>query len=188
VKKGDYIHFQWTGCDTNPAGNEGEGRDQTDRSNIAQLVAPDHNVPWDHPNNTMFDDFELQKRMAFIDQVDCDPINNSNDDQDVRNCLKLNGARTPYFSGGIYRMNRTGEYFYMNTRNNNFSNRSQKGYIKVDDSIPVWAIVLIAVAVAAVAAAAVAGAAVLYAKTHPHSKLGAKLFPSKSVTTIDSLE
>jgi hypothetical protein len=38
VVAGDYVHFQWTGCDTNPAGNAGEGTDKTDRSNCVQMM------------------------------------------------------------------------------------------------------------------------------------------------------
>jgi len=40
--------------------------------------------------------------------------------------MKLNGAPTGYFDGGVMRMNKTGEFFFMSTRNNNFSNRGQK--------------------------------------------------------------
>jgi len=133
----------------------------------------------------MFDDFAAQERMGFIDQVNCLPVDESNDDQDVRNCLKLNAAPTPYFDGGIFRMNRTGDWHYMNTRNNNFSNRSQKAYITVENNIPTWGIILIVLAVVVIAGAAVIGAVGLYAKTHPHSKLGAKLFPAKSVTNLE---
>jgi len=32
--KGDYVHFQWTGADTNPCNNDGEGTRGTDRSNV----------------------------------------------------------------------------------------------------------------------------------------------------------
>jgi hypothetical protein len=42
----DYIHFQVTGCDTNPGGNDGEGRQQTDRSNMCQL-APEETLKFD---------------------------------------------------------------------------------------------------------------------------------------------
>merc|ERR1712193_237533 len=168
TKVGDYIHFQWTGCDTNPAGNDGEGTRQTDRSNIAQTRSQAHNKPWDNPDDPMFDDERLQERMAFIDQVNC--ANGEVDDEDVTNCQKLNAAPTPYFDGGIYRVNRTGEWNYMGTRNNNFSNRSQKGYLAAEDSsFPTWAIVLIVLAAVAVAGVGVVAAIALYAKSH-HSK------------------
>ena len=165
TKVGDYVHFQWTGCDTNPANNDGEGTRQTDRSNIAQMDTQRHNKPWDTPDDPMFDDERLQARMAFIDQVNC--AAGQVDDEDVTNCQKLNAAPTPYFDGGIYRVNRTGEWHYMGTRNNNFSNRSQKGYMTAEDSFPSWAIALIVLGVVGIAVVAVVGAVALYAKSHP---------------------
>lgn len=164
---GDYVHFQWTGCDTNPAGNDGEGTRQTDRSNIAQMDTQGENLPVDYPEDPMFDDARLMSRMAFIDQENC--ANGDVDDEDVTNCQKLNAAPTPYFDGGIYRVNRTGEWHYMCTRNNNFSNRSQKGYITADDTFPTWAIVLITLGVAAIVVGAILGGVALYYKTHPRT-------------------
>lgn len=35
VREGDCIHFQWTGSNTNPNNNDGQGKRGTDRSNIA---------------------------------------------------------------------------------------------------------------------------------------------------------
>ena len=37
VREGDYVHFQWTGSDANRAGNAGNGRAMTDRSNLVQV-------------------------------------------------------------------------------------------------------------------------------------------------------
>jgi len=162
---GDYIHFQWTGSDTNPANNEGQGTDKTDRSNICQTLGANHNKPDDKPKDAMFDDYALQARMCFIDQVDCNP--DENNQQAVDNCKKLNAARSPYFDGGVYKLNRTGEWYYFCTRNNNFSNRSQKGYVTSDGGFPGWAIALIVISVVALAVGAVVGGIILYAKTHP---------------------
>jgi len=194
VRVGDYIHFQWTGCDTNPAGNAGEGTDQTDRSNCAQIADLGSNTPvsatWLSKNTPLFEDEGLRKRMAFLDQNPDDCLtyaqllqknnNNANNaKQDVQNCMKLNAAKTPYFDGGAIKMNRTtGEkvgFYYMSTRNNNFSNRGQKGVIFVTNVLPDWAIgVVVTGAVLFLGAAGVAGAA-FYAKSHPHSGL-ANLF------------
>ena len=174
VQVGDYIHFQWTGSDTNPAGNDGEGTRQTDRSNICQMLSMNHNKPDDTPEDPMFDIYEAQARMCFIDQTGCDP--DPQDDEATDNCEKLNAARSPYFDGGIFRMNRTGEWHYMCTRNNNFTNRSQKGYVAVQDSFPTWAIILIVLAAVAVAAAAVIAGVVLYAKAHPGSALASRFY------------
>jgi hypothetical protein len=35
VSRGDCVHFQWTGSNTNPNNNDGQGKQGTDRSNIA---------------------------------------------------------------------------------------------------------------------------------------------------------
>jgi len=61
--------------------------------------------------------------------------NNNNQDEadkDARNCYKLNANPSPYFDGGIYEATKLGTFHYMSTRNNNFSNRSQKGKIVVN--------------------------------------------------------
>jgi plastocyanin len=75
VRVGDYIHFQWTGCDTNPANQAGEGTDQTDRSNIVQIHDIGANVPasddWISSNTPLFENDDLRKRMAFLDQTGC---------------------------------------------------------------------------------------------------------------------
>ena len=46
---------------------------------------------------------------------------------------ELNDAGT-YYDLGARKVTRTGTYHYMCTRNNNFSNRSQKGKLLVTDS------------------------------------------------------
>jgi len=67
-------------------------------------------------------------------------INNNNQrERDPLNCAKLNaaadsnGQRTPYFDGGLSKMNKGGTFSYMSTRNHNFSNRNQVGYMCVKD-------------------------------------------------------
>jgi len=50
---------------------------------------------------------------------------------DNQNCMKLGCAKTPYFDAGLVKMHVTGRFAYMSSRNNNFSNRSQKGLIIV---------------------------------------------------------
>jgi len=77
IKVNDYIHFHWTGCDTNPAGNAGEGRSGTDRSNIVQVQGPGRNVPADKKwlessgNHYLFPDSDVRHRMAYLDQEGC---------------------------------------------------------------------------------------------------------------------
>lgn len=127
------------------------------------MISQRHNKPWNSPDDPMFDDSLVQQRMAFIDQVNC---GNTQDDEDVTNCQKLNAAPTPYFDGGIHRVNRTGEWNYMCTRNNNFSNRSQKAYMTSEDTFPTWAVVAIVGGVGVIGIGAIAGGIALYAKSH----------------------
>ena len=164
VSSGDYIHFQWTGSDYNPNRNpndaEGGPLDpadgqstRADRSNIVQLDYGGMSVPRPAQFNTMFinprngkPDMDTINKFAFIGQdlnvckswEELLALNNNNKNQaekDPRNCAKLNAAKTPYFDGGLVRMHASGTFHYFSTRNNNFSNRSQKGIIKVTGGV-----------------------------------------------------
>jgi len=127
----------------------------------------------------MFDTPELRLFMAYlgVDPKTCPTqaqllAANNNDEnqakQDPKNCFKLN-AMPQYFNAGLVQMNKTGTYFYMNSRNNNFTNRGQKAVLVVDNVIPIWGIAVVAVGgFICVASGAVAGA-MFYAKSHPHS-------------------
>lgn len=146
VRVDDYIHFQWTGCDTNPAGNAGEGTASTDRSNIVQIENFAANHPardeWLDSNTRLFPNDEVRMNMAYIGQdlslcLNRDQLleqnngNNNQAEQDVRNCMKLNAAPTPYFNGGVHRMTSESTFHFMSSRNNNFTNRGQKATISV---------------------------------------------------------
>jgi len=183
---GDYIHFQWTGCDTNPSGNAGEGTDGTDRSNLVQIINEAASKPasdsWISSNggSVLFPNTVMRVRFAMLDQVNCLNYsqllakNANNVDEDVQNCMKLNAA-SPYFDGGAVKMNKTGTFYYINTRSHEFTNRDQKGILYVQPLLPTWAIVLVVIgSVVFIGAAGVAGA-MFYAKSHPHSQV-ANLF------------
>jgi hypothetical protein len=63
----------------------------------------------------------------FINQeiVARNPNNGNAQDQDPQNCAKLN-AGSRYFDGGVVEISTSGSFKYISSRNNNFSNRSQK--------------------------------------------------------------
>jgi hypothetical protein len=182
VRVGDYIHFQWTGCDTNPAGNAGEGTAQTDRSNMLQLAHQGDSLPatdeWLKKHKKLFESKELRIWMAFLGQTDCltyeqlkqiHGANNDNDiETDVKNCMKLNAA-PQYFDGGLIKLNTTGTFYYMSARNNNFSNRGQKGQLNVSPLLPTWAVVLVVIGAVFFLVSGVVAGMMLYAKSHPHS-------------------
>lgn len=87
-------------------------------------------------------DRDMVKKFAFIDQdiSQCrtfEQINNDNNnnnrqqrERDPTNCGKLNAAKTPYFKGDVIKVRSPGSHKFMSSRNNNFSNRSQK--LKID--------------------------------------------------------
>jgi hypothetical protein len=173
VTAGDYVHFQWTGCDQNPAGNAGEGADQTDRSNIMQLSSKADAYPvsdtWvsSNPNSLLFPDSGLRGYMTYQGQTNCDPTTLNNNNADT-NCYKLNAA-SQLFDAGLIQMNNTGNYYYVSSRNNSFTNRGQKGTMNVESFIPTWAVGVVIAGAAVFLGAATVGGLVLYAKTHPHS-------------------
>jgi hypothetical protein len=179
TRVGDWIHFQWTGCDTNPAGNAGEGTDQTDRSNAVQMQSPSNAYPitdaWAaaNPKQVLFTDGGFRLRMSQLGQTGCvtaAAINaaGGNSEEDVRNCGKLNAA-SQYFNGGIVKMNQTGTFYYMSTRNHNFTNRDQKGIIYVTPLLPPWAMAIVIIGGVLFAVAAAVAGMMFYAKSHPHS-------------------
>jgi hypothetical protein len=181
VRLNDYIHFQWTGCDTNPNNNAGEGTNGSDRSNMVQIEEPASAHPadddWLGSNTPLFDTKELRQRFSYLGQTDCPTYEellaqndqNENDaDQDPENCFKLNAAPA-YFDGGLVQMNSTGTFYYMSTRNNNFSNRDQKGSILVEAVLPTWAIIVVAIGGALFVGSLGTAGAMFYARSHPHS-------------------
>lgn len=174
LRQGDYVHFQWTGCDNNPQGNDGEGRAKTDRSNIVPLSfalgVSKHVDAW-NPTSRSFNDPSIIKLwsasqanlLASLGQSGCLNVTdlntrNNNDqnqvNQDLQNCAKLNAADR-YFDGGLVQINGQGVYRYMSTRNNNFSNRGQKATIVSAPVVQTFGIVLLSVSAAAFASAVV---------------------------------
>jgi len=197
INIGDFVHFQWTGCDTNP-NYAGEGTEGTDRSNIVALADSRNNYPMPLEEVTMIPQdiaFDLAHLKQYdgvtctsLTQTNCckprrfpgaDPNSQPNniDNQDPQNCMKLNDPKRAYFDGGVVAMNTAGTFNYYSTRNNNFSNRSQKGQIIVGTVLPIWGIVVAVGGGAAFTGAGVLSAGVYYARTHPGTSL-ANVFSS----------
>lgn len=125
----------------------------------------------------LFKDPELRRRMAMIDQEDCknqadlerdQATQGTQISQNPQNCMVLNAAG-PRFSGALVKMETPGDYYYMSTRNNNFSNRSQKGSIKVNKWWKDWMTAVTVVACVSGVAVGAAVGAVVYAKRNPMS-------------------
>ncbi|KAK7102363.1 protein DD3-3-like [Littorina saxatilis] len=140
LTQGDMIHFQWTGSNTNPNNNDGQGLAGTDRSNVVLLRAQQYaegsgwrfgpggkyghwgvNYPM-HLNNVTFLGLDRKslETLAFLDPG-----------QFRGEMSELDDAGT-YFDLGLHSVTSpAGIYHFMCTRNNNFSNRDQKGRIIV---------------------------------------------------------
>jgi len=103
-----------------------------------------------------------------------------NTDQNEQNCMKLNAPTVNYFNGGLQQMKTAGTYNYMSTRNNNFTNRSQKGTITVDPLLPTWGVALAGIGATGFCGASVVAGGYYYAASHPASAI-ANFFAGASV-------
>lgn len=104
---------------------------------MLQASSSQSNFPLPVESTTMWDK-DTAKKMAYVgmDHSSCDRSlegNNENTaNNDPKNCAKLNPAPAR-FDGGLHKFKK-GVYHYLSTRNNNFSNRSQKGTLRVEHS------------------------------------------------------
>jgi len=156
VVQGQCMHFQWGGSNThnngNPAGDgqagdAGEGRGGSDRSNIMEMSALRNSYPMPYDQYPSFFDIVTCKRpmentivsaadakiiLATQGYFSSEAAAQANNGDNVNPLLNnVSGA----FKQGLVcctEANTTpGDYYLVSTRNNNFSNRSQKMKIKV---------------------------------------------------------
>jgi len=181
VKQGEYIHMQIHGSNYNEAknANNGEGWQFADRHNIVQYVDPAHNVPSPRSQISMFPDLNVAQRWALLDQENCKVYKNGDtNEQNARNnCGKLNSAPErfpPNPADGLMMVSQAaGTYYYGSTRNNNFSNRSQKASLIVGSTSGLSAAEKAGIAIGSIAAAGVLfGAFFVYGKKRPNSAAG----------------
>ncbi|KAJ3155798.1 hypothetical protein HK101_001523, partial [Irineochytrium annulatum] len=189
VNQGDMIHIQWCGSDYNDQNNAGQGKAGTDRHNMVPTSTFDstgllplvNNVAVSDPNSTtasnvalapsIFDQYTFQ-RLAYQDQnsSQCFSVQEmittqAQNQNDPRSCHFLNQA-SPYFSHLATTQN-PGVMYYMCTRNNAITNRSQKGAIIVNASgLSMGAIAGISVGVVAGIGAAGAAGLMVYRRKH----------------------
>jgi len=121
VSTSDYIHRQVGGSNTSPNG-AGEGQANSDRSNFVEVTNATVNYPDYLTNVTQVDNpasdggYATVKKMALYGQGSA-VLNSAAPNQDL----------------GLTRYNSPRTINYISTRNNNFSNRSQKGVIQVNN-------------------------------------------------------
>lgn len=145
ITDNDYLHFQWVGSDFNPLNNDGEGRAGTDRSNLVEII---DFMGYNRIINNSFIPVNLIDNFTYLSQLpeNCFTYNELvlnqqiKNTQSIKNCALLNNASV-YFNSPIFKINISSinddlnitnkTYYYMSTRNNQFSNRNQKGTILI---------------------------------------------------------
>ncbi|CAF0819348.1 unnamed protein product [Brachionus calyciflorus] len=137
ASKNDFIHIQWTGSNKNPLNNAGQGLAGTDRSNIVLLT----NKTFGISSNSFYAPLELNGDYGVNYPLSVNQANflGMTKEDLIRLALleenhiggsmeELDDAGT-YFDLGPRKITNSGVYHYMSSRNNNFSNRDQKGEI-----------------------------------------------------------
>merc|ERR1712176_363667 len=162
----EYVHFAWTGSNTNPNNNDGQGKQGTDRSNMIVQRVDQYDTSGQTQGTVGYSDFT--KDMAFIagaadvgsamtsypgyvkrpdayvvpaqfeKEVNLEAFGGIGEEMlvllgstgqsahDMGNMEELDDAAASFQSAPV-RMNTQGCTNYLSTRNNNFSNRAQKG-------------------------------------------------------------
>jgi len=158
-RAGDCVHFAWTGSNTNPNNNDGQGKQGTDRSNMVVLRLDQYNksaysnFDWD----MSFENGEIDVGSAgnvypsyvkkpdgylipdqFADELITSGFGGMSEEilmalattrlfpHDYGNMEELDDAGTG-FNMPPQKVTKQGCWNYLCTRNNNFSNRAQKG-------------------------------------------------------------
>lgn len=141
VSVGDYIHFQWTGSNTNPNNNDGQGQAGTDRSNVVGLISKTFEESTFVTNPITYGALGANYPKSLVKSG----LNFLGWDNQSLIQLATLASQGGQFGGDMDEFDDAGTYFdmgpkqvtvpgifsYMCTRNNNFSNRSQKGLIVV---------------------------------------------------------
>ncbi|EDO37140.1 predicted protein [Nematostella vectensis] len=160
IKSNDLLHIQWTGSNShnngNPAGDgqagdSGEGTAGTDRNNIVEIMDPADNYPLPWERAKLFKNAQVKWTshayktpkpedvaisFASSGYFSClvgknGPAECKGNSPDTKGAMnnQLNNAPASY-AGMVLQLGK-GDYYYACSRNNNFSNRSQKGRLYV---------------------------------------------------------
>ncbi len=141
ISLGDYVHFQWTGSKRNPNNNAGNGAAGTDATNIVGIMpkpfvessARDERLPTEGALGANIPKKVQEGKLNFLgfDSHTLTMLATNGVTQFGGDMDQLNDAGT-YFDLGPKQVGSLGIFNYLCTRNNDFSNRSQKGTIVVD--------------------------------------------------------
>jgi len=156
ISTSDMLHIQWTGSNTHNNGNNGgdgqtgdagQGTEGTDRHNFVQMLDPASNypIPLDKFTTNIFSSSQCwHPDGSAIAWLDCAVIlassgyyrsaaqvNTLGASATTYMDPLLNNAPASLIGGVVMQINTPGTYYYACTRNNAFSNRSQKGVLIV---------------------------------------------------------
>jgi hypothetical protein len=197
------LHIQFCGSDFNPNNNpnNGEGWQYSTRFNLIAHRDEMINAPKVLKSGSyVFGDGlkDLAVKLAFANLTDPATLkngstvvcynfqgdNSNSANNNITNCAKLNPSNA-HVDYGVNTMP-VGSYMYVSTRNNNFSNRGNKGTLTVfleTTGLSAAAIAGIAVASVVVTVGIGAAAAVFYAKKNPSSRIAHMLSRKKNGPT-----
>uniref|UniRef100_A0A7M5TSE9 Protein DD3-3 n=1 Tax=Clytia hemisphaerica TaxID=252671 RepID=A0A7M5TSE9_9CNID len=158
ISQPNYVHIQWTGSNSHNNGNPGgdgqtgdagQGTGGTDRNNILGLTKKNDNFPqlmedennichhmevvWQRTNGLANDKMKWRDicvKLGSSGYYDCKTGCTNSLDRKAKMDNLLNNAPAS-FSGMLVRFKKKGTFYFLCTRNNNFTNRSQKGEIIV---------------------------------------------------------
>ncbi|XP_065067398.1 protein DD3-3-like isoform X2 [Rhopilema esculentum] len=161
LKRGELVHIQWTGSNSHnngapggdgQTGDAGEGTGGTDRSNLVEVKDLNNNFPLPFENTQMFKNAKVHwsayADANFLKRLNDEDIAVTFASSGYYRCVKnavcgresvegktqmnnlLNNA--PASFGGMLIEFSKGKYHYICTRNNSFTNRSQKGTLEVE--------------------------------------------------------
>jgi plastocyanin len=163
VTTNDFVHIQWTGSNTHnnngdggdgQSGDDGQGQGGTDRNNFV-LSKGDEGLNWplplDKTEDHMFKHAKCFNSDATVSRIGSDSdwlscslvlatsgYYSSAAEAGTKDALnnQMNNAPASLAGGVLLQVSKPGFYPYMCSRNNNFSNRSQKGKLTVRAPMP----------------------------------------------------
>jgi len=156
MEQGQCVHFQWGGSNThnngNPAGDgqagdAGEGRGGSDRSNLMEMTKLRNSYPMPYDQYESFFDQVTCKRPIEDEALSAEDVqivlatagyfmsyNDADTNTDDNVDPLLNNVSGAFKQGVVCCTDENttpGDYYFLSTRNNNFSNRAQKMKIRV---------------------------------------------------------
>jgi hypothetical protein len=183
ISRKDCIHMWWSGTDAYDQNNAPEGQgNNRDSSNVVEIAHLGDNLPLAVADMS----FPPPRSLAHTEYNSEGDYQGGDSDLDKWRIRAAMGCgddpndtqqdNTPYYCDlGILYFKDLGEYFFMSSRNNAFTNRSHKGHIIVRNPLGLLATATILIGAILIVAGLVAAGSAFYAKGHPNSAV-ARIF------------